>query len=37
MQDFGIDISGKNYLKVFFEDDRDLYINEEKISDDQDL
>ena len=30
MQDFGIDISGKNYLKVFFEDDRDLYINEEK-------
>lgn len=30
MQDLGIDISGKNYLKVFFEDDRDLYINEEK-------
>ena len=30
MQDFGIDTSGKNYLKVFFEDDRDLYINEEK-------
>lgn len=30
LKDFGIDTSGKNYLKVFFEDDRDLYINEEK-------
>lgn len=30
MQDFGIDTSGKNYLKIFFEEDRDLYINEEK-------
>ena len=30
IQDLGIDTSGKNYLKIFFEDDRDLYINEEK-------
>lgn len=30
MQDFGIDTSGKDYLKIFFEEDRDLYINEEK-------
>ena len=30
MQDFGVDTSGKDYLKIFFEEDRDLYINEEK-------
>lgn len=30
LKDFGIDTSGKNYLKIFFEEDKDLYVNEEK-------
>ena len=30
MHDFGVVTSGIDYLKIFFEEDRDLYINEEK-------
>ncbi len=30
LESLGIELSGKNYLKIFFEDDKELYINEEK-------
>lgn len=26
LKDMGIELTGKNYLKIFFEDDKELYV-----------
>ena len=30
LKDMGIELTGKNYLKIFFEDDKELYVREEQ-------
>ena len=30
LKDIGIELTGKNYLKIFFEDDKELYVREEQ-------
>lgn len=30
IKDMGIELTGKNYLKIFFEDDKELYVREEQ-------
>lgn len=31
LKDMGIELTGKNYLKIFFEDDKELYVRKNSV------